>query len=96
MIIGGNFNVIATEIYMQIIGYANLEYASAMNVLLLIPSLFLFMVYRYYMKESDSYSKTNRNQAFNEDFKLSKIAIASFRQARKKVRAIHNDIKPLF
>lgn len=72
MIIGGNFNVIATEIYMQIIGYANLEYASAMNVLLLIPSLFLFVIYRYYLKKSSSYSNINNTQMKSGNFQLSK------------------------
>ncbi|WML37457.1 iron ABC transporter permease [Clostridium sp. OS1-26] len=72
IIIGGNFNVLASEIYLKIIGYADLEYASTMNVLLLIPSLLLFMVYRFYMKKSNSYSVTSSKQTSVEDFRLSK------------------------
>lgn len=72
IIIGGNFNVLAAEIYLRIIGYADLEYASTMNVLILIPSLILFIVYRFYMKKSTSYSATSSKQTSVEDFKLSK------------------------
>ncbi len=38
IVIGGRFETVATEIYMQIIGYSDLHRSSALNVLLLIPA----------------------------------------------------------
>lgn len=54
MVIGGRYNTLATEIYMQLVGYSRLEKASAMNMLLLIPAVLVFAAYRYLMKKSDS------------------------------------------
>ncbi|CAM2794686.1 iron ABC transporter permease [Hathewaya histolytica] len=51
MIIGGPFNVLATEVYMKIIAGGNISMASAMSVLILIPALTAFFVYRIYMKK---------------------------------------------
>lgn len=53
MVIGGRYNTLAAEIYMQLIGYAKLEKASAMNMLLLIPAVLVFAAYRRLMKKSD-------------------------------------------
>lgn len=44
-IIGGNFNVLAVESYFAVIAEGNLAKASAINVLLLIPSLLMFLFY---------------------------------------------------
>lgn len=52
MIIGGRFNVLAPEIYLQIIGYSNLPRASAMNMVILIPALLIFIFYRMLMRNS--------------------------------------------
>lgn len=52
MIIGGRFNVLAPEIYLQIIGYSNLPRASAMNMVILIPALVIFIFYRMLMRNS--------------------------------------------
>lgn len=49
-IIGGAYEVLATESYLQVIAYNNLERASAMNVLLFLPSIFAYLVYRREMK----------------------------------------------
>lgn len=45
-IIGGNFNVLAMESYFAVIAEGNLTKASAINILLLIPSLIIFLIYR--------------------------------------------------
>lgn len=52
VIIGGRFNTIASDIYLQLTGYSNLEKASAMNMFLLLPSIGLFFAYRYLMGKS--------------------------------------------
>ncbi len=49
IVIGGRFETISTEIYMQIIGYSRLDKSSALNVLLLLPTLIVFVLYRYLM-----------------------------------------------
>lgn len=53
IVIGGRFNTVASEIYMQITGYANLPYAATLNMLLFIPAIIIFGVYRWLMKRSD-------------------------------------------
>jgi len=68
MTIGGGFNVLATEIYMQIIGYGNLELAAAMNVIILIPALIIFIVYRKLMKKYNILSKGTSNKASSSDY----------------------------
>ena len=53
VIIGGRFSTIASEIYLQLVGYSNLEKASAMNMVLMLPSIAAFFLYRKLMKRSD-------------------------------------------
>lgn len=66
----------ATEIYMQIIGYSNLQKSSALNVLLLIPAVVGFALYRYLMRKNDKIFAGNNNKASGaeEDFKLKGIS----------------------
>lgn len=54
MIIGGSFNVLATEAYLNVIAYGNLEKASAISVLILIPSILAFYVYHKFISKSSS------------------------------------------
>ena len=53
VIIGGRFSTIASEIYLQLVGYSNLEKASAMNMFLLLPSIAAFFLYRHLMRQAD-------------------------------------------
>ncbi len=52
-VIGGRYSTLASEIYMQLIGYAKTEKAAAMNMLLFIPAVLAFISYRFLMKQSD-------------------------------------------
>lgn len=45
-IIGGNFNTMATEAYMSMIAYGDITRSSVINVVLFIPALFVFIIYR--------------------------------------------------
>ena len=45
-VIGGQFNVLATDVYKQVIGQHNFEMGAAVSVLLLIPAVFAFAVDR--------------------------------------------------
>lgn len=56
IIIGGSFKFLATEAYLTVIGRSNLPKASAISVLILIPSLIVFALYRYYMKDFQVFS----------------------------------------
>lgn len=56
IIIGGGFNVIATEAYLNVTGVCNLPLASAMSIFLLVPAIFLFILYRKQMNKSRMYS----------------------------------------
>lgn len=52
-IIGGRFNTLASDIYMQLVGYSNPAKAAAMNVILLVPTLLAFWAYRVMLQKSD-------------------------------------------
>ena len=52
-IIGGRFNTLASDIYIQLIGYSNPTKAAAMNVILLVPTLIAFLAYRVMLEKSD-------------------------------------------
>lgn len=53
-IIGGRFNVLALESYFEVIANGNLAKASAMNVLLLLPILLVFIVVSFLNKEKSA------------------------------------------
>lgn len=53
VVIGGSFETVSTEIYMQIIGYSDLSSAAVLNVLLLAMSIVVFVVYAHFMSMSD-------------------------------------------
>ena len=62
IIIGGGFNVLATESYLNVIGLYNLPMAASMSVLLLIPALLAFIYYRRQIRSSNFFSgKVNTN-----------------------------------
>ncbi|NWG33471.1 MAG: putative 2-aminoethylphosphonate ABC transporter permease subunit [Chloroflexi bacterium] len=45
-VVGGNYNVLATDIYKQVIGQQNFEMGAAISMLLLIPTVMAFVVDR--------------------------------------------------
>ena len=62
VIIGGRFSTIASEIYLQLVGYSDLEKSSAMNMFLLLPSIGFFFLYRWLMARSDRLVKGGRGR----------------------------------
>jgi len=70
IIIGGNFSVLASEAYLQVIGLYDLPKASAMSTLLLIPSLLMFLIYRRMMNRSH-FSSPSVGSSSNELMRLS-------------------------
>lgn len=69
-IIGGKFETIATEIYMEIIGYANFHTSATMNVLLMLPAILMFIPYRKNMKKLNEMSIDNEVER-NDDLNIS-------------------------
>ena len=60
IIIGGRFSTLAADIYLQVVGYSDLEKSSAMNMFLLIPSIIFFFIYRALMRRSDRLTDARR------------------------------------
>ncbi|MBW1972574.1 MAG: ABC transporter permease subunit [Deltaproteobacteria bacterium] len=54
IVIGGNYNVLATEIYSQVIGLQKFDMGATISVILLIPSVAAFLVNYYISKKSFS------------------------------------------
>ena len=61
VVIGGRYENLATEIYMQLIGFANLQKSAAMNVLLLLPAVIVFCLYRYLLRKSNRWLNHDGN-----------------------------------
>lgn len=74
-IVGGRFATLASEIYIQLIGYSNLERASAMNVMLMIPAVGAFFLYRHLLQKSDALNSSRGKQG-SLDIKLSRCGAA--------------------
>lgn len=64
MIIGGAFNTLATESYLSIIAKGNPSRASAMSIILFVPSIIVFIIYSHFLKEQQRASK-NLRQAYS-------------------------------
>ena len=69
VVIGGSLETVATEIYMQMIGYGNLSKAAALNVCLMVPAFLVFSAYRRLMnRNAEIFGGTMNKIAGNEDF----------------------------
>lgn len=60
MIIGGSYDTLATTIYLQITGAYDKEGASAMAVVLLMITLFMFIVQKYYLEKKTTETLTGK------------------------------------
>lgn len=61
MIIGGAYNTLATEAYLSIIAKGNGARASAISIILFIPSLIVFVLYNHLSKGREKASKSTRH-----------------------------------
>lgn len=57
IIIGGRFTVLATQAYLNFIGISNLPLAAGMGILLLVPSLAAFLLYRHFTDRITFYTR---------------------------------------
>ena len=53
-VIGGNYNVLATDIFKQVVGQQNFSMAAVTSILLLLPALFAFVVDRWVQKKQQN------------------------------------------
>lgn len=63
-VIGGNFNVLATDIYKQVIGQQNFSMGSVVGVILLLPAILSFLADRYVQKKQNA-SLTSKSTAYH-------------------------------
>ena len=61
-IIGGRFNTIASDIYLKLIGYSDLETSAAMNMFLMAPSIAAFFVYRRLMRQCSAITAARQDR----------------------------------
>lgn len=66
MLVGGPFKVLATETYTQITGWGDLRMAAALSGALLVPSLALFLLQRYWVEGGGSYATVTGRGSFAE------------------------------
>ncbi len=67
IIIGGSFNVLATQAYLNVVAYSNLPMAAAISILLFLPAIIAFILYRILMKDSNIIAGANLREENNED-----------------------------
>lgn len=60
VLIGGNDTVLSTQIYMAVIGEYDYQKASALSLVLLIPTLVIYLVQRYYVNRRSYISVTGK------------------------------------
>ena len=62
-VIGGQYNMLAVDIYKQVIGQQNFEMGAVVSVILLVPALFAFLIDRYVQSKQVA-SLTSRSVPF--------------------------------
>jgi iron(III) transport system permease protein len=60
LFIGGNVTVLSTQIYLAVIGEFDYQKASALSLVLLIPTLLIFLLQRYYVNRRSYISVTGK------------------------------------
>jgi len=60
LVLGGNYEVLATRIYVSVIGLYDTTAAAVLSVILLVPSLTVFMVQRYWVSRASVVSVTGK------------------------------------
>ena len=60
MLVGGNYHVLATEAYTQVTGAWDLPMGATLSVFLVIPTLIVFFVQRYYLEKNSYVTVTGK------------------------------------
>lgn len=69
MVIGGNFTVLSTEAYMQMIGWFDLSSAAILSTTLLIPALGLFLLNRQWVGKQ-SYTTVTGKESYSSHYPI--------------------------
>ena len=85
IIIGGRFSTLAADIYLQVVGYSDLEKSSAMNMFLLVPSIVFFFVYRALMRRSDKLTDGSRSSQGELGLQYGCVFLSGFLKSSKGV-----------
>lgn len=74
MLIGGNYTVLATEAYTQVTGNWDLEVAAALSLLLVIPTMLVFFIQKYYLDKKSYVTVTGKPvSGLNRDIVSKKV-----------------------
>jgi iron(III) transport system permease protein len=60
LVLGGNFEVLATRIYVSIVGLYDTNAAAVLSIILLVPALSVFMIQRYWVSRATVVSVTGK------------------------------------
>lgn len=60
MLVGGNYHVLATEAYTQVTGAWDLPMGAVLSVFLVIPTLLVFFIQRYYLEKNSYVTVTGK------------------------------------
>lgn len=60
MLVGGNYHVLATEAYSQVVGNWDLPIGAVLSVFLVIPALLVFFIQRYYLEKNSFVTVTGK------------------------------------
>ncbi len=60
LVMGGNYEVLSTRIYISIVGLYNTTAAAVLSVILLVPSLLVFSIQRYWISRTSVVSVTGK------------------------------------
>lgn len=60
LVLGGNYTVLASRMYIAIVGEYNLTAGSVLAVMLLVPALFVYFVHRYYSNKASIVSVSGK------------------------------------
>ena len=60
MLVGANYRVLATEAYAQVVGAWNLPMGAVLSVFLVIPTLIVFFIQRYYLEKNSYVTVTGK------------------------------------
>ena len=76
-VIGGNYNVLATDIYKEVVGMQNFQMGAVISMVLLIPAMVAFFIDRYSRKKQISLL-TSRSVVFKpkKNFKVDMIMLS--------------------
>lgn len=78
IVIGGRYNTIASDIYLQMVGYSNLNKVSVLNMSIMIPSFIAFFIYLECTKRISTDENMSYQSVSLKSFKIAKIGVLGF------------------